>query len=116
VTDDPVPERFRPLLSRVVDLVAAGDVDGLRRDPQITLADPDDPLYWVRDYPATVVSLPEEAWRFAGAFTAGGDGCPWYVHLDLWTAEEGRSDLTLEAEVREHRDGLVVEVENIHVM
>lgn len=111
----PIPEHVKPLLARVVDLVAADDLEGLRRDPQILLADQDDPLYWVSDHPATVVPLPDEAWRFAKAIPRD-DGRRWYVMVDLWTAEEGRSDLTLEAEVREHRDGLVIEVENIHVM
>ncbi|QNE17818.1 hypothetical protein F1D05_07740 [Kribbella qitaiheensis] len=111
----PVPERFRPLLAHVIDLVAAGDLDGLRRDPRIALSDPDDPLYWVREYPGTVVKLPEEAWEFAEVIIARDDGVTWSVAVDLWTAEEGRSDLILEAEVRQHRDGLVIEVENIHV-
>ena len=116
VSDHQVPERFRALLSRLVDLVAAYDIEGLRRDSQIILANPIDPLYWVRDYPATVVSLPEDAWQFADAYTVCNDASTWYVRLDLWTAEEGRSDLSLEAEVRETPEGLVVQVENIHVM
>jgi hypothetical protein len=114
--DHQLPVRFRSLLSRVVDLVAANDVEGLRHDSQIVLADPIDPLYWVREYPATVVALPDDAWQFADVYTVGDGASTWYVVLDVWTAEEGRSDLSLEAEIRETPEGLVVQVENIHVM
>jgi hypothetical protein len=41
----------------------------------------------------------------------------WAVNVDLWTAEGGRSDLTLEMTVREGKDGdYVIELDNLHVM
>jgi hypothetical protein len=41
----------------------------------------------------------------------------WSVRVDLWTAEEGRSDLSLECTLIDRPgDQLVVEVDNLHVL
>jgi len=41
----------------------------------------------------------------------------WSVRFDLWTAEEGRSDLTLELTLTENNKELYgVEIDNIHVL
>ena len=41
----------------------------------------------------------------------------WSVYVDLWTAEEGRSDLTLELTLTESsRDSYDVQIDNIHVL
>ena len=66
--DDGVPDRFKPMITAIVARVAQGDFNGLTRD-FARHADDDrhDLGMWVRDYPATVVPLPEEAWRYASA-------------------------------------------------
>jgi len=41
----------------------------------------------------------------------------WSVNVDLWTVEEGRSDLTLEITLRENEKEIYdVEIEGIHVL
>ncbi len=41
----------------------------------------------------------------------------WSVRADLWTQEEGRSDLTLELTVKDKEGGgAIVELENLHVL
>jgi hypothetical protein len=41
----------------------------------------------------------------------------WSVYLDLWTAEEGRSDLTLELTLRDSPAGIYsVELDDLHVL
>ena len=45
------------------------------------------------------------------------DGSGWAVVVDLWTTEEGESDLSLELTVRRSQVGpLRIEVDNLHVM
>lgn len=47
------------------------------------------------------------------------DSKAWSVRFDLWTQEEGRSDLSLEMTMREPKepDGeLIVELDNLHVL
>jgi hypothetical protein len=41
----------------------------------------------------------------------------WSVRADLWTREEGRSDLTLEMTVKENRNKeAIIELDNLHVL
>ena len=40
----------------------------------------------------------------------------WYFLVDLWTREEGRSDLTLEGTLHDAMDGPQLLIDNIHVM
>jgi hypothetical protein len=40
----------------------------------------------------------------------------WAVALDLWTAEEGRSDLTLSATVTAVGHNIDVEIDDLHVL
>jgi hypothetical protein len=113
-----VPERFRPALEAVVERLAAGDYEGLKRDGIDPHPDAD-LSYWIRDYGpsgATVVLLPEEAWASADAIETVVPG-EWAVVVWLWTREEGRSDLAMEATVTESPDGgASVVVDNIHVL
>ena len=45
------------------------------------------------------------------------DGSGWAIVVDLWTAEEGRSDLSLELTVRRGHAGTHrIEVDDLHVM
>ena len=110
---EPVPERFRAALSRIVDRIVAGDYEGLARDHT---SDPDSDLgLWARQYPATFVSLPPEAWEHADALYRP-ERDDWHVVLPLWSAEEGRSDMCLELTVRERSAGLEIEINDLHVM
>jgi hypothetical protein len=110
----------------VVDRLVAGDYEGLKRDGIDPHGDSDLGL-WIREYGrvpgtdeagrATLVPLPEEAWDSAEVvYEDSGPPRVWAVVVDLWTAEEGRSDLSMEAEVTETSHGLVVVVSDIHVM
>jgi hypothetical protein len=126
VSASPIPRPLRPALSAVVDRLVAGDYEGLKRDG-IDLCEACDLGLWIREYGrapgtgepdrATLVPLPEEAWDSAEVvFENPGPPRVWAVVVDLWTAEEGRSDLSMEAEVTETSNGLSVVVSDIHVM
>lgn len=48
---------------------------------------------------------------------AGSDPRRWSVDVELWTAEEGRSDLTLELTLSETANGsLDIEIDDLHVL
>lgn len=114
--DEPIPERFRPLLADIVRRLAVGDFDGVERDGYVRHPSTDFGLY-VRDYPAKLTDLPEAAWhpKYASV-QALDDGSGWTFLLDLWTVEEGRSDLTMEGGLLDGKDGPGVLIHNIHVM
>src|SRR3954451_9997101 len=93
---DGVPHRFRPLIAAVVARLASGDFDGIRRDGFLRYDAPEnDFAMYVREYPATLPPFPDKGWRY-GVFHPLDDGSCWFVVVDLWTREEGRSDLSLE--------------------
>jgi len=109
-----------------VDRLVAGDYEGLKRDGIDPFPEADLGL-WIREYGrapgsdepgrATLVPLPDEAWESAEAIcVAPGPPRVWAFVVDLWTAEEGRSDLSMEGEVTETPNGLAVVVSDIHVM
>jgi hypothetical protein len=110
-----VPERFRPVLSALIDMIADGDVAAIRADPAIRVG-AGDPLLWVRDYPGVVTALPPQGWDLADA--VGVDGHPdlWSVVIPLWTEAKGRSDLSLAATIEDRAEDPVVEIGGIHVL
>jgi hypothetical protein len=72
----------------------------------------------VREYGGTIIVPPENG--FENLDIIGVEGAQpraWSVNLTLWTAEEGRSDLTLELTLRENGEEIYdVEIDNIHVL
>ena len=110
-----VPERFRPLLSALIHMIADGDVAAMRADPAI-LVGAGDPLLWVRDYPGVVTALPPQGWDLADAVPADGRPDLWSVVIPLWPEAEGRSDLSLEATIEDRAEGAIVEIGGIHVL
>jgi hypothetical protein len=126
VTTRAIPASLRPALAQVVDRLVAGDFEGLRRDGIDPYPD-SDPGVWIREYGrtpgsddparATLISLPEEAWQYAEVVLEdAGPPRKWRVVVDLWTLEEGRSDLSMEADVIDTPAGIQVRVHDIHVM
>jgi hypothetical protein len=114
-----IPEEWRPAIARIVARLVAKDYAGLARDGLVSFAsDPDDASVgvWIEDYPATLVELPLEAWADAERGRLVSDPGAWWIVVPLWTAEEGRSDLSLEATAKESDGGVVVVVDQVHVM
>jgi hypothetical protein len=66
----------------------------------------------VADYGATLIALPDEAWITSVAQWYGES---WEVLIDLWTAEEGRSDMVLDARVYEVGDDFEIQIHLIYV-
>ncbi len=67
-------------------------------------------------YRRRLVDPPGEAFETAKATQISGDKRQWAILLDLWTAEEGQSDLTLEVSLRRMDGGVVVLIDDLHVL
>jgi hypothetical protein len=67
---------------------------------------------YVKNYGATLMDLPEQSWETS---VAQWMNTHWEVLVDLWSAQEGRSDLVLHAEVSEVGDDFEVQIEGIWV-
>jgi hypothetical protein len=116
---NPIPDEWRSTFERLVHRLAIGDYAGLARDGVVSATrGPDDTSIgtWIERYPGTLINLPEEAWAFSDHYAIETEPRIWYVRLDLWTAEEGRSDLSLEARVWEVGLGIKVLIDEVHVM
>jgi hypothetical protein len=112
----PIPEVWRPTLAAIVDSL-------VRRDAVIGVGlqavDPIPPetskacLEAVDDYgDVTLVPLPEQSWDTSVALWYGDR---WRCLVDLWTEQEGRSDLVLDVDVFQHGPGYRFAVQLVYV-
>ena len=95
----PVPLEWRPALERAADAFAAGNftLQGLAGVEPTSASTASQVSQYLANYGATLVSLPEETWDSSVCIWSGRHH--WDVLVDLWTQEEGRSDLVMHAHV-----------------
>ena len=111
----PVPGVWRALLRDIVHRLVTGDyglTHPLKGVAPVSPETAEQMREYVVDYGATLIELPDEAWVTS---VAQWYGTHWGVLVDLWTAEEGRSDLVLFCNVREAGTGYLISLESIHV-
>ncbi|WEX87116.1 hypothetical protein PZN02_003472 [Sinorhizobium garamanticum] len=71
----------------------------------------------IEEYGRTPVMPPDDAFLDIDAIAlTNSDARVWSVRFDLWTHEEGRSDLSLECTIVIDNGTLDIEVDNIHVL
>lgn len=111
----PVPTVWRKTISEIVEAFKDGDfalsrgVSGVRH---ISQEDAAGIAENIQDYGAHLTSLPEDAWNTSV--------CQWYgqhwdVMVDLYTVEEGASDLVLQLRVYEEGAAYAFEVHLVYV-
>ena len=111
----PIAAAWRPMLSDVVQCLARGDYELARCGPGVRRLAPETAEQirgYLSEYGATLVELPSEAWNTSVAQWMDPH---WEVVVDLWTAEEGRSDLVLAGDVIEVGDGVRLTVHGVYV-
>jgi hypothetical protein len=72
----------------------------------------------IEEYGRRLVMPPEESFANPDAVrVTNADRPTWSVRVDLWTKEEGRSDLSVECTICERDDqSLDLEIDDIHVL
>ena len=72
----------------------------------------------IEEYGRTLIMPPDDAFTNVDAIrVTNADRPTWSVRFDLWTQEEGRSDLSVECTVTDRGNGeLDLEVDDIHVL
>lgn len=71
----------------------------------------------IQDYGRTLVMPPDGAFDTLDVVeVTGATPRQWSVRMNLWTEEEGRSDLSIEVTLTEADDGFVVELDDLHVL
>jgi hypothetical protein len=71
----------------------------------------------VREYGRKLIIPPDGSFDHLDIIRVENSNPPkWSVDVDCWTSEEGHSDLTLSLTLIETADGIVVEVDDLHVL
>ncbi|MFB9241476.1 DUF7668 domain-containing protein [Massilia antarctica] len=111
----PIPTAWRPVFAAVVEGLKEGDVDAVRRVEGIRSLSEKDAIRIadnIRRYGAKLVSLPEETWQTSA--------CQWMIGywdalIDLYTVEEGASDLALAVRVYDEGTAYAFDIVSVHV-
>jgi hypothetical protein len=101
----PIAGAWRPMLREVVQRFVEGDYHLAQAIPgvePVSAATAEQVRDYLADYGATLVELPDDTWRTS---VAQWMETHWDILVDLWTSEEGRSDLVLEGGVVETMGG-----------
>lgn len=115
VAEGPIPSAWRPVLESIVEAFARHDyrlangISGVAPVSEETAAQIRD---YIEDYGATLVKLPQESWITSVCIWMGDH---WDALIDLWTEQEGASDLVLQVQVSEIGGEHVVTVHMVYV-
>jgi hypothetical protein len=113
--EHPIAGAWRPMLCEVVRSFVEGDYGlnkGVSGVEPVSPATAEHIRAYVADYGATLVELPDDTWQTS---VAQWMGTRWDILVDLWTAEEGRSDLVLEGWVAETDSGPRLTIHMVYV-
>ncbi|HEU4852916.1 MAG TPA: hypothetical protein VFT37_12255 [Telluria sp.] len=110
-----IPSAWRETFSKIVEGLKQGDFNLVRQVPGVRPISPEDAARLARNikcYGASVVSLPLETWETST--------CQWMIGywdalIDLYTVEEGASDLVLAVRVYEDGSNYQFEISSVHV-
>lgn len=111
----PIPTAWRGVLKDIVEAFVAGDY---RLERGVASVEPVSAETAVRiagnlqDYGATLIALPEATWTSSVCIWYGGH---WDALIDLWTQEEGPSDLVLQMQVAEANPGFIFKIHLVYV-
>jgi hypothetical protein len=111
----PIPTVWRSLLSKIVDAIKDNDYSLTNANSSIRSITPSDAIRInenIEDYGYKIISLPEETWNTSACQWMKGY---WDALVDLYTKEEGRSDLILSVRIYEQGSGFEYEVMSVHV-
>ena len=110
----PIPSAWRQTFREIVACFVASDfqLKGVAGVEPVTIETATQIQEYVRTYGATLVALPEETWESSVCIWSGDH---WEALVDLWTQEEGRSDLVLHSRVADSAYGVTIAVQLVYV-
>jgi hypothetical protein len=108
---------FKQTVKSVVQLLVAENYEQLEELTSGMRLTATDMARAIREYGRVLVALPDYAYEDLDVVQVRNATPPrWFVRLNLWTEEEGRSDLSLELTIVESPGGYTVELDDIHVL
>lgn len=113
--EGPIPSAWRPILENIVDAFVRHDyrlADGVSDVAPVSAETAAQIRGYIEQYGATLVALPQASWESSVCIWMEDH---WDALIDLWTEEEGRSDLVLQVQVSDPGSGYVVNVYMVYV-
>jgi hypothetical protein len=109
-------QRLITLIRQLISWLVAGDYEAAQRRSRGIRLSADLMRDAVLRYGRTLVIPPDTAFAGIDAIEVRNAASPtWSVRFDLWTAEEGRSDLSLECTLIDRGAGDIdLEIDNLH--
>jgi len=111
-----VPSILVPALNSLVHELVAGNYARLESDGRAGRLTARMLGQAVAEYGHILVDVPNEAFEVGRAYAIKGESLCWAVDLPLWTVDEGRSDLTLQVTARSTPDGVLMRIDDLHVL
>jgi len=111
----PIPHTWRPIFKAIVNAFVKQDYNlngGIKNVSSVSNEIAEQIKEYIVDYGEELIELPEGTWD-TSVYICYGDY--WNVLIDLYTKNEGLSDLVLNAEVRESDNGFVVDINLVYV-
>lgn len=111
----PIPSAWRPVLCKIVDAFVRHDyglAEGISGVAPVSEETAAHVRQYIEGYGAHLVALPEASWDTSVCIWMGHH---WDALVDLWTEEEGRSDMVLQVQVSEAGSGYLVAVYMVYV-
>lgn len=109
------PDLFHMICELVRDL-ASGRFAQIEADGRAGRLSASELRSTIRDYGRTLVALPDEALPLIDFYPHDRDPTRASIDVPLWTAEEGRSDLTLSLLATRELDKYRLEISDLHVL
>ena len=113
--EGPIPSAWRSTLKNIVDAFVRHDysvADGLAGVAPVLEETAMQIHTYIHEYGAKLVPLPQASWATSVCIWTGDH---WDALIDLWTEEEGRSDLVLQVHVSEVDSEFLVTVYMVYV-
>ena len=113
-----IDERIAQATRRIIELLVRCDYDAIEKYSGGVRLKAVDLAKAVHDYGQKLVRPPlSDLENLDIIEVESADPKRWSVRFDLWTVEEGRSDLSIELTLIDNgSDELTVEVDNLHVL
>ena len=111
----PIPTAWRPAISNIVKAFAHRDYSlkiGVVGVTMSSLRTPQQIEEYITAYSATLIELPDETWDTSVCIWSGNHRD---VLVDLWTQEEGPSDLVLSLRATETKSGFLFDIYMVYV-
>jgi len=113
--EGPIPTAWREALRDIVEAFVAGDYGLEKGVANVAPVSAETALHirkYLQNYNATLIALPDATWASSVCMWYGDH---WDALIDLWTQEEGRSDLVLHVRVSDATPSFIIQIHLVYV-